>query len=187
MEQNDITIIGGGFAGLACARAAAARGMKIAVLERKSCPGDGIRTTGILVQEAADLLGLPTHLGKSIRGVRLYAPGGKSIDLCSPGYSFVATDTPGMMRWLAQQALLVGAEIRLSSNVSDFKRGADHISLPEAGLETRFLVGCDGARSNVARRFGLSANREFLLGVEAEYEGIGGLDPDRLHVFLDSL
>jgi geranylgeranyl reductase family protein len=186
MEQHDITIIGAGFAGLACARRAAQQGMKTLVLERKACPGANMRTTGILVKEAADLLHLPAHLGRNISGVRLYSPNGKCIDLTSPGYSFVATDTPGMMRWLARQAESAGADIRLSQNVSQFRKERGAVALPEAGLRTRFLVGCDGARSNVARAFGLSENRDFLIGAEAEYEGIEGLDPDRLHVFLDS-
>lgn len=186
MEQNDITIIGAGFAGLACARAAASRGMKTVVLERKVCPGANIRTTGILVKEAADLLKLPPHLGKDIGGIRLYSPNGKRIDLNSPGYSFVATDTPGMMRWLAQRAEAAGADVRLAQNISRFHCGHENIVLPDAAIQSRFLVGCDGARSAVARAVGLSINKNFLMGAEAEYEGIGGLDPDKLHVFLDS-
>lgn len=186
MEQNDITIIGAGFAGLACARTSARQGMKTVVLERKPCPGANMRTTGILVKEAADLLKLPAHLGRGINGVRLYSPGGKWIDLSSPGYSFVATDTPGMMRWLAARAESAGAELRLSQNISRFHRDHEQVVLPDAGLRTRFLVGCDGARSNVARAFGLSRNQNYLMGAEIEYEGIHGLDQDKLHVFLDS-
>lgn len=186
MDQSDITIIGAGFAGLACARKAAHQGMRTVVLERKTCPAANIRTTGILVKEAADLLHLPAHLGRHISGVRLYSPNGKSIDLTSPGYSFVATDTPGMMRWLARQTESAGAEIRPAQNVSRFRKERDAVVLPEAGLRSRFIVGCDGARSNVARAFGLGMNRHFLIGAEAEYEGLQGLDPDRLHVFLDS-
>ncbi|MFK7911079.1 MAG: NAD(P)/FAD-dependent oxidoreductase [Akkermansiaceae bacterium] len=186
MEQNDITIIGAGFAGLACARNAAKQGMKTTVLERKPDPGANIRTTGILVKEAADLLKLPPHLGKEISGVRLYSPNGKWIDLASPGYSFVATDTPGMMRWLAGRTQSAGAEIRYSQNASRFCRVNQNITLPDVGLNTRYLVGCDGARSNVARSFGMSQNTDYLMGAETEYEGIRDLDPDRLHVFLDS-
>ena len=85
LTQNDLTIIGAGFAGLSCARTAAAQGLDTLVLERKPCPGANIRTTGILVKEAADLLKLPAHLSKKITGVRLYSPSGKWIDLNSPG------------------------------------------------------------------------------------------------------
>jgi digeranylgeranylglycerophospholipid reductase len=186
MEQNDITIIGAGFAGLACARTAAGHGMKTVLLERKACPGANIRTTGILVKEAADLLRLPSRLGRDITGVRLYSPNGKWIDLSSPGYSFVATDTPGMMQWLAQRAESAGADVRLSQNVSRFDVGDESIVLPEVGIRSRFLVGCDGARSAVAIASGLRSNKKFLLGAEAEYEGIDGLELDKLHVFLDS-
>jgi len=186
MKENDITIIGAGFAGLACARTSAQQGMKTVVLERKPCPGANIRTTGILVKEAAELLNLPAHLSRDISGVRLYSPNGKWIDLCSPGYSFVATDTPGMMRWLAEQAESAGAEVRLSQNVSRFDRGDEGVVLPDVGMKSRYLVGCDGARSNVAKAFGLSKNRNFLMGAETEYEGIRGLDPNKLHVFMDS-
>jgi flavin-dependent dehydrogenase len=46
-------------------------------------------------------------------------------------------------------------------------------------------VGADGPRSSVARSAGLGANRRFLAGVEAEFEGEVELE-ERLHVFLDS-
>ena len=49
-----------------------------------------------------------------------------------------------------------------------------------------FLVGCDGARSRVAESFGLGRNREFLSGVELEFEGVRDLDDDCLHVFIDT-
>lgn len=186
LEKNDVTVIGAGFAGLACARVAAAKGLKTVVIERKPCPGANIRTTGILVKEAADIMGLPEHLGRRIGGVRLYSPSGKSMDLSSPGYSFVATDTPGMMRWLADRASMAGADVRCGENVSVFKRRGDEIVLPQQSIHTKFLVGCDGARSNVARSFGLGENEDCLMGAEAEYVGIEGLDPERLHVFLDS-
>ena len=68
MENNDITIIGAGFAGLACARSAAQQGMKTTVLERKPCPGARIRTTGILVKEAGDLGRRGNH-DDDVRGV----------------------------------------------------------------------------------------------------------------------
>ena len=49
----------------ACAIAAAQRGLRVCVLERKRDPGDKLRTTGIIVKEAAEqtlLNRLPAHL-----------------------------------------------------------------------------------------------------------------------------
>src|SRR5437868_1075832 len=92
MQKFDLVIVGGSFAGLACARTAALRGLKVAVLDSKPEPGARIRTTGIVVKEASDDFDLPAQLMRKVRGVRLYAPDDRSVDLHAPGYFFQATD-----------------------------------------------------------------------------------------------
>jgi flavin-dependent dehydrogenase len=185
MPTFDLVIAGGSFAGLACARAAATLGLSTAVLERKRDAGEGVRTTGILVQEAADEVPVPRRLTRAIRGVRLYSRSLASIDLESPGYAFLATDTPDLLRWLAAEGRRAGAALFLGRPYSQARREEGQLDLG-GGLRARFLVGADGARSRVARDFGLGRNRRFLAGVELEYEGVRGVDPDRLHCFLDA-
>ena len=73
-EHFDLVIAGGSFAGLASARTAALRGLKVAVLDPKLEPGARPPTTGIVVNEACDEFDLPAHLMRKVRGVRLYAP-----------------------------------------------------------------------------------------------------------------
>src|SRR5262249_36511933 len=65
-----------------------------------------------------------------------------------------------------------------------YERGG--VWLPNLNLQTRILVGADGPQSRVARSFNLGRNQSFLVGVETEYEGVAGVDPNRLHCFLDS-
>ena len=36
--------------------------------------------------------------------MRLYAPDDRALDLSAPGYFFQATDMPGLMRWMADEA-----------------------------------------------------------------------------------
>jgi digeranylgeranylglycerophospholipid reductase len=187
VRRYDLIIVGASFAGLACARTAALRGLKVAVVERKNDPGEGVRTTGILVKEAVEEADVPSHLTRLIRGVRLYAPNGKHTDHAAPGYYFLATDTPNLMRWMADEAKRAGAELMLGTG---FKRGAqtnDGVQLAELGIEGQLLVGADGAVSQVARAFGLDANRRFLAGVEFELEPDPDLDGRFLHCFLDSV
>ena len=93
----DLAIVGGGFAGLVCARSAALRGLRTVVLERQPAPGHRIHTTGLLVKEVAERWEAPPRLTRRIRGVRLYGPSLSFIDLESPGYYFLATDTPRLM------------------------------------------------------------------------------------------
>jgi len=185
-DRYDLVIIGAGFAGLVCARVAAERGLKVAVVDKKPEPGVQLHTTGIVVKEAAEELQIPMHLTRTIRGVRLYAPGLRQIDLESPDYYFLATDTAGVLRWLAGEAERAGAALMFGTAFERARREDGGIVLDSPALRTRYLVGADGARSAVARCFGLGVNRRMLVGVESEYVGIAGVEPDRLHCFLDT-
>lgn len=186
MKQVDIVIAGGGFAGLSCALAAARRGLSVVVLERKKAPGIGMHTTGILVKEAADEMALPDHLVRRITDVRLYAPNLRHIELQTPDYFFLATDTPGLMRHASEQAQQAGATILYGTPYSSARKEQDRIVLPDVGLSCRFLIGADGPRSRVAEDFNLGQNREFLLGVEAEFDNLGFDNPNAFYCFLDN-
>ncbi|NOT39552.1 MAG: NAD(P)/FAD-dependent oxidoreductase [Alphaproteobacteria bacterium] len=186
MRRFDLIIVGGSFAGLACARTAALRGLKVAVVERKRDPGERVRTTGILVKEAAEEMDVPSHLTRLVRGVRLYAPNGKFTDHSSAGYYFLTTDTPNLLRWMADEATRAGAEMLLGAAFKRAEQDADAVTLPDLDLSAGLLVGADGATSAVGRAFGLDANRRFLGGVEFELEPEPALDGRFLHCFLDS-
>ncbi|QSX77381.1 NAD(P)/FAD-dependent oxidoreductase [Agrilutibacter solisilvae] len=182
----DIAVVGASFAGAACAIAAAQRGLRVCVLERKLDPGAKLRTTGIIVKEAAEqtlLNQLPAHLTRRIEQVRLFAPSLKQIALAAPGYYFLTTDTPGVMRWLADEIVRHGAQLRLGESFVDARREGDGWYLPNVG-RVRYLVGADGARSRVAQRCGLGQVRQFLYGIEYEFPGACLADPGALHCFL---
>src|SRR5437879_7110728 len=111
--DNDCVIVGASFAGLACAIALARAGMRVTVLEKKADAGEKLHTTGIIVKDAIDqaaiLDRLPAQLVRRVGGVRLYAPNLRHVDLAAPGYYFLTTDTPEVMRWLAARAEEAGA------------------------------------------------------------------------------
>ena len=108
----DVRIVGAGFAGLACARAAARRGLRVLVTDRKDAPGERVHTTGLVVKEAAERWEIPSALTRRVHGIRLYSPSLRTLDLASAGYYFLATDTPALMRWLTREAARSGAHIR---------------------------------------------------------------------------
>jgi len=184
MARYDLIIIGGSFAGLACARTAALRGLKVAVLDAKGEPGARIRTTGILVKEATDGIDLPSSLMRKVPGVRLYAPNGRALDLHAPGYFFQATNTAGLLRWMADEAGRAGAHLHFGHKFTGGSTDDRGVSLP--GFSAHYLIGADGARSRVAETFGLGRNRRFLIGAEIECEPVAEMDPRFLHCFADS-
>ncbi|MEP6942478.1 MAG: NAD(P)/FAD-dependent oxidoreductase [Betaproteobacteria bacterium] len=181
----DVLVVGAGFAGLACARSLALRGLRTRVIDRRPHPGHAVHTTGLLVKEVAERWDVPARLTRRVRGVRLYSPNLKQLDLHAPGYYFLATDTAALMTWFAEEARRAGARVDFGRAYRGARRCGGGFELADSPLRTRFLIGADGPRSAVARNSGLSSNRAFLLGVEAEYEGVRGVDPDRLHCFVD--
>lgn len=182
----DVLIVGASFAGLAAAKTAASRGLNVAVIEAKRDAGARVHTSGILVHEAMEEIDIPHRLTRRVPGVRLYSPNLKSIDLFSPGYAFFTTETAELLRWMAAEAHEAGARILYATRFEGATRDGELIRLTNLDIETRYLIGADGARSRVAEAFGLSANRKFLTGLEVELEPSDAIDPRFLHCFADS-
>jgi flavin-dependent dehydrogenase len=184
----DLLIIGGGFAGLAAARAAARAGASVLVAEAKREIGARVHTTGIFVKEANELLPLPGTLARKVEGVRLYGPSRRTVDLFAPGSYFLTTDTRGVLRWMAEQAQEAGARVRAKARFEGGTQDSEGVTV-RVGTESiraRYLLGADGARSRVAEAFGLGRNTRMLTGLEREYPIPAGLDPGYLYCFLDS-
>ncbi|RDZ28727.1 NAD(P)/FAD-dependent oxidoreductase [Lysobacter silvisoli] len=190
----DVLVVGASFAGAACALAAARAGLRVTVLERKSDPGAKLRTTGIVVKEAAEQTWLsraPSDCLHRVERVRLYSPRLDSLALHAPGYYFLTTDTPRLMRWLADELRRNGVDLRLGAAFTQAQRegegwrieGQSQGLLP-LSLRARCLVGADGAKSRVAERAGLGQVREFLYGIEYEFAGARLPEPDALHCFV---
>ncbi len=186
--DSDCVVVGASFAGLACATALAKAGQRVTVVDRKADPGEKLHTTGIIVKDAIDQISLldelPGELVRPVPGVRLYSPNLRHIDLVAPGYYFLATDTPGVMRWLADQAIEAGVDLRLKTGFRHADALTSGFDLGDIG-KTRFLVGADGPNSVVAKDYGLGRTTQFLYGIEHEYEGISIDNADKLHCFID--
>ncbi len=70
----DITVVGGGPAGLSAARAAAKRGVRVAVLEREEAIGHSIRTSGVTWIKEAKSFEIPSECYNPIRNYSFYSP-----------------------------------------------------------------------------------------------------------------
>jgi flavin-dependent dehydrogenase len=187
--RADCVVVGASFAGLACSLALARAGARVTIAEKRADPGEKLHTTGILVRDVVDevpiLQGLPPSLVRRVDAVRLYAPNLSYVDLAAPGYYFLATDTPGLMRWLADRAVQAGAELRCGTLFRRAEPIAGGYDLGEPLGRTGFIVGADGPASRVAKALGLGQNRQFLAGIEHEYLGAQLSEPGYLHCFID--
>ena len=168
-QPLDVAVIGAGLAGLRCARLLAARGLRVAILDRKASLAGPVHTTGIFVRKTWEDFPLPDEqLGPPIRDVILYSPSRKTFALRAQRDEFRV----GRMAWLYLQLLEQCAQsgVRWIPSARVVRCDADGIAFvrrrAEERLRARFVIGADGARSFVAEQLGLDCNRELLVGVE---------------------
>ena len=165
----DVAIIGAGLAGLRCARLLAARGLRVAILDRKASLAAPVHTTGIFVRKTWEDFPLPEEqLGPPIRDVVLYSPARRTFALRAQRGEFRV----GRMSWLYLQMLeqCTSAGVRWIPAARVLRCDDEGLTFLRHGreerLQARFIIGADGARSVIAEQLGLDRNREMLTGIE---------------------
>jgi len=162
--MHDLTIVGASFSGLVIGARAAELGLKTIIIERKTSVDTELKSSGILTSEAFELLKPPLDAVNLIKRVNLFAPNMAKITIQPDNfYRFYTTDLGAVLRKLYEKAKKAGVEFRFGESVSS-----------ETIKDTRFLVGADGADSDVASIFGLSKNQHFLIGHEIHIDNNEG-------------
>lgn len=192
----DAIVVGASFGGLAFASGAAARGLRVLVLERDPVVGGVVRTTGVLFSDVLDLLDVPQrYLMNSVRRIEIRAPGHPSISVGSEVWRFYMADVTGMLQWMAESAQDHGAVVCCGAIFSDAAREPDgrmrvsYTTSADGATTTHteyasILIGADGAHSQVARRTGLDQNTRFLAGAEWLVDGIA-LSRETFYLVMD--
>jgi flavin-dependent dehydrogenase len=193
MKTFDVIIIGGGLAGLQCAKLLSERGAKILLVDRKSDLKKGIHTTGIFVRKTFEDFDFPPEtLGKPVRHVSLYSPKLKALNLASEHDEFRVGKMDLLYESFLQDCLANGVQFSDSTKYVRIQltRSFTIVKLERNGEEfevrTKVLVGADGANSRVAKDLKLDENTEFIVGVEEIYKGVPLSNEPRLHCFLDA-
>lgn len=152
----DVVVVGGGPAGATAAEDLAHAGVKVAMLDRagriKPCGG---AIPPRLVQD----FDIPdSQLVAKINTARMVSPTSRSVDIPIENGYVGMVDREHFDEFLRQRAKQAGAHrytgtflriVRTESRTKILYR--DKISRNELELETKFIIGADGARSDVAR------------------------------------
>ncbi len=151
MERFEVAIVGGGPAGLACARELAASGRRVAVIEARPEIGPKVCAGGITWAGLQD--GIPASLAERRFAVQHVHSPWQAVRL-QAGHPLVVTVSRARLgRWMAQQARAVGAEIIAGCRVEAVE--PDRVRTSQGTIGCRFLVGADGSNSLVRRFLGI--------------------------------
>lgn len=189
----DVTIIGAGLAGLQCARLLSAKGISVFLVDRKSDLAKGIHTTGIFVRKTFEDFAFPAGtLGKPIRDVTLYSPKLRKIELQSEADEFRVGRMDRLYETFLKECVGKGVEFSPATKFVSVRtdESSSTVTLEKQGrqfeINTKVLVGADGASSTVAKALNLDQNRETIVGFEEVYHHPRSHSASRLHCFLDA-
>lgn len=166
-ERVDLLVVGAGPAGCAAARAAAERGLRVLVVERRPTVGLPVQCAEYVPAQIVAHVPLPEEcIAQRIRALRTYLPTGEVVETPAPGFV--------LHRALFDKALAVaarraGAEIWTSARAVG--RTPEGVQVRRgAGLEEivpRVLIGADGPFSTVGRWIG-QVNAELIDALQVE-------------------
>jgi flavin-dependent dehydrogenase len=185
----DVLVVGGGLAGLHTATQLGRAGHDVLLVDRRRDLTQAIRTTGIFVRKTLDDFPLPADcMGPPIRRVMLYPPHRRRpITLVSDRDEYRVGDMAGIYGAAADAAAEAGVQLWLGTRYAGRFDGGSVVvdAHGPTTVRAKYVVGADGARSQVARDLGLDLNRHLLVGGEQIYTVQEILDPPTFHCVID--
>ena len=168
----DVVVVGAGPAGSRVARDLASTGLDVVALEEHGDIGAPCHCSGLVTQRTLDLADVGHDIVlNEIRGVYVSSHSGGRYRLGGGRTYASVIDRVGLDRRLIAQAIEAGAELRLRTQYEGHQPvtgapghpGHVRVKITTGGspstIRTRLLVGCDGARSKVARAIRSSGRR----------------------------
>jgi digeranylgeranylglycerophospholipid reductase len=168
----DVIVVGAGPAGLVASEKIAAEGRRVLVCEEHEQIGAPVHCTGVLAEEALQLLAVPQEaLLNPLSTVRFVGPSGGSFDYTTATLEAVVIDRRVFDAVLSTRAERAGAEVRRGCRVTKVDVSDRKVSVTTqdgAILESRALLLACGASYGLHRALGLGMPSRFLQSAQVE-------------------
>ncbi|WP_067902664.1 rifampin monooxygenase [Actinomadura chibensis] len=163
--HHDVIIVGCGPTGAMLAAELRLHDVRVLVLEKDTEPASFVRIVGLHVR-SIELLAMRGLLDRVLPHGRRRPAGGffaaigkpAPADLDSAHAYLLGIPQPVIVRLLEEHAVALGAQVRHGCAVAGFEQDDEGVTVELADGErvrSRYLVGCDGARSTVRKLLGV--------------------------------
>lgn len=163
----DVLIVGAGPAGTSAARAAAAQGIRVVVVERRPVVGVPVRCAEYIPAPVVGELDLGTsYIVQRIRGMRTMLPNGRVKEIRAPGFTI---HRDRFDQTLAEAAVQAGARMLLAARAVGRENRTVYVKSADGSrtrIDARIIIGADGPHTTVGKWVGAS-NRHLLPAVQA--------------------
>lgn len=161
-EPYDIAVIGAGPAGSSAAHAAAQRGAKVLLIDRRQRIGTPVRCAEFVPQWISRHASFSSAcVVQTVDKMVTHLPDGTSSEMKSPGYML---DRSLFDKELAASAILSGGEISIETravNLSPEGLTVERGSKREL-IHSKVFIGADGSHSSIARSAGQTPLKNIL-------------------------
>jgi digeranylgeranylglycerophospholipid reductase len=187
----DVTVVGAGPAGLTIARICSEAGYSVVICEEHATVGLPKHCTGKISTNALHDLGIkPETILTEITGAKFISPNLNSFSIKRPNAQAVIVDRVIFDQHLSDIAVNAGATLLTNTKAIDIQVGPSVVKVKTRGkrealsIQSRIVIGADGAPSTVARASNLSMKHSAMrLGAQREIEDIA-INPEMVEVFL---
>jgi 2-polyprenyl-6-methoxyphenol hydroxylase-like FAD-dependent oxidoreductase len=175
----DVIIAGCGPAGAVLAAELRLHDVRVLVLEKETEPASFVRIVGLHIR-SIELMAMRGLLDRMLEHGRQRPAGGFFAAITKPAPEgldsahayLVGIPQPVIVRLLEEHAIHLGAQVRRGCAVAEFEQDDEGVTVKlddGAQLRTRYLIGCDGARSTVRKLLGVGfpgepSRNETLMG-----------------------
>ncbi len=195
-REYDIIVIGAGPGGSGAALAAAKKGMKVLLLEKRQEIGAPKRCAEGLSMSAMGRMGIERDdlwIRREIIGATIYAPNGEHIGVdYKDGPEGYILERKVFDKCLAEKAAGLGAKVLAKAEVTRLLKEDGKVCGVEVEFEgekkeikAKIVIAADGVESKIAREAGLDTTLKLVdiaSGAQFEMTNVD-IDPDRIEMY----